>query len=47
MHNTTSQLMFCPALSGRLIDIDHRSPAWSQISESDRQTVIRGDEPNA
>ncbi|EXF85401.1 hypothetical protein CFIO01_04409 [Colletotrichum fioriniae PJ7] len=47
MHDTTSQLMFCPVLCGRLIDIDHRSPAWSQISESGKQTVICDDEPNA
>ncbi|KAK1469185.1 hypothetical protein CMEL01_00952 [Colletotrichum melonis] len=47
MHDTTSQLMFCPVLCGRLIDIDHQSPAWLQISESGRQTVICGDEPNA
>ncbi|KAI3543668.1 hypothetical protein CABS01_01732 [Colletotrichum abscissum] len=47
MHDTTSQLMFCPVLCGRLVDIDHPSPAWLQISESGRQTVIRGNEPNA
>ncbi|KXH51531.1 hypothetical protein CSAL01_05521 [Colletotrichum salicis] len=44
MHDTTSQLMFsCGPL---IIDCDHRPPAWSQISESGRQTVVRDVEPN-